>query len=209
MSKWHKKILTPEQSRLLPVVKEFSKDFGLVGGTAVALHIGHRESIDYDLFTKNPAYDFAAKKLRRRFSRLAIIDDVLVEEEPELTFRTNGVKVTFYHFEYRIPYAERFGSYIAMPTLLSLAAMKAFALGQRAKWKDYVDLYFIMRDFHSLADIARQAKKLFGGEFNERLLRTQLSYFDDINYAEPVIFKPGFEVPDEEIKRALTEWSIA
>ena len=205
----HKEILTTEQQGLLPAIKSFAKDFGLVGGTAVALHIGHRESIDFDLFTKNPEHPIMAKKLQRQFGRYAIIDRVLVEEDPELTFMTNTVKVTFYHFEYKIPYTERFGSYIAMPSLLTLAAMKVFALGQRAKWKDYVDLYFIMREYHTLADIVPHAEKLFGGEFNARLLREQLSYFDDVSYKEPVIYKPGFEVPDEEVKRALIEYSLS
>ena len=205
----HKEILTTEQQGLLPAIKSFAKDFGLVGGTAVALHIGHRESIDFDLFTKNPEHPIMAKKLQRQFGRYAIIDRVLVEEDPELTFMTNTVKVTFYHFEFKIPYTERFGSYIAMPSLLTLAAMKVFALGQRAKWKDYVDLYFIMREYHTLADIVSHAEKLFGGEFNARLLREQLSYFDDVSYKEPVIYKPGFEVPDEEVKRALIEYSLS
>jgi len=52
MSEWHKEILVPGQRDLLSAVKSFAKDFGLVGGTAIALHIGHRESIDFDLFTK-------------------------------------------------------------------------------------------------------------------------------------------------------------
>ena len=47
---FHKEILTKEQLELLPVVGGFLKDFGLVGGTAIALHIGHRESIDFDMF---------------------------------------------------------------------------------------------------------------------------------------------------------------
>ena len=47
----HKEILSKEQFDLLPFIKLFSKDFYLVGGTAVALHIGHRRSIDFDLFT--------------------------------------------------------------------------------------------------------------------------------------------------------------
>jgi len=209
MSTWHKEILTPEQKGLLEAIRSFARDFGLVGGTAVALYLGHRESIDFDLFTKKPELAFVAKKLRRQFSRYAVIDKVLVEEDPEFTLMTNGVKVTFYHFEYRIPYSERFGSYIALPSLLTLAAMKAFALGQRAKWKDYVDMYFIMREYHTLAEIIQHTEKLFGPEFNARLLREQLSYFDDINYREAVTFRPGFEVPDSEIKRALTEYSLA
>ncbi len=47
----HREILTEEQSKLLSLAGKFAKDFGLVGGTAVALHLGHRESIDFDLFS--------------------------------------------------------------------------------------------------------------------------------------------------------------
>jgi len=206
----HKEILTEAQVRLLPTIKGFSGDFGLVGGTAIGLHIGHRESIDFDLFTKDPSAEFKTAKLKRAFARGALLDKVLWEEGPELTFVTKTeVKVTFYHFEYLIPYTEPFERVINLPTLLTLAAMKAFALGQRSKWKDYVDLYFILRDFHPLEEVAHQAETLFGSEFNAKLFRQQLSFFDDISYKEPVIFKSGFEVPDEEIRKALTEYSLA
>ena len=46
-----KNILTANQLKLLPLVREFSRDYYLVGGTAIALHLGHRRSIDFDLFT--------------------------------------------------------------------------------------------------------------------------------------------------------------
>lgn len=209
MSEWHKEILVPGQMSLLPAMKPFAKDFGLVGGTAVALHIGHRESIDFDLFTKKPDYEFDIPTLKRRFKRHAIIDTVIRAKGSELTFKARDVQVTFYHFEYLISYSEQFDSYISMPSLLTLAAMKAFTLGQRAKWKDYVDMYFILRDHHTLAEIIAHTEKLFGNEFNAKLFREQLSYFDDINYSEPVVFRPGFEVADEEIKRALEEHSLS
>ncbi len=47
----HKEILTEEQLKFLPLLKSFSNDFGLVGGTAMAFHLGHRRSIDIDLVT--------------------------------------------------------------------------------------------------------------------------------------------------------------
>ncbi|MBF0452849.1 MAG: nucleotidyl transferase AbiEii/AbiGii toxin family protein [Candidatus Magnetomorum sp.] len=47
----YKTILTKNQLDLLPLIKKLSKDYYLVGGTAIALHIGHRRSIDFDLFT--------------------------------------------------------------------------------------------------------------------------------------------------------------
>ena len=53
-----------------------------------------------------------------------------------------------------------------------------------------------------------KANELFGGEFNEKLFRTQLNYFDDVNYEEAVEFLPGFETPDELIKQKLIDFSL-
>ena len=204
----HKEIFSEEQAGLLQTVKLFREDFGLVGGTAVALQLGHRESIDYDLFTKEPTAIFSIPKLRRRFERGALIGKVVVDEDPEFTFTTKtNVKVTLYRFPFRVPFTVPLDRTIDMPDLLTLAAMKGYALGRRAKWKDYVDLYFILRE-HPLNAIAGRAREIFGHEFNEKLLRTQMAYFEDINYTEPVVFRPGHAVADEEIKRALVEASL-
>ncbi len=86
--------------------------------------------------------------------------------------------------------------------------MKAFALGQRAKWKDYVDLYFIIKDHFSISQISQKSQEIFGPVFNEKLFRSQLAYFDGINYEEVVNFLPGFEVTDEIIKQKLIDFSL-
>ena len=201
----HSEILTAEQQRLLPIVARFKNKFGLVGGTAIALYIGHRESIDFDMFSPD---EFRNSNIRSVFSRAGKKIDVLRSLTGQFTFTVDGVYMTFFQFPYPIEYSEPFGEAARLPTLLTLAAMKAFALGQRSKWKDYVDLYFILRDFHPLDEIGATAQELFGSEFNAKLFRQQLSYFNDINYAEPVVFRSGFEAPDEEIRRALTEYSL-
>lgn len=118
------------------------------------------------------------------------------------------VKVTFYHYPYAIEFKVNLDHIIKIPDLLTLAAMKAFALGKRAKWKDYVDLYFIMRDVHSFSEIVRKSAEVFGDEFNEKLFCVQLSYFDDINYDEQVEFLPGYQVSDDVVKKALVQASI-
>jgi hypothetical protein len=119
----------------------------------------------------------------------------------------NGVKVTFFNYPYSIEHPVKVGSFITMPTLLTLAAMKAFALGRRAKWKDYVDLFFILRDHYSIKEIANQAQNIFGQLFSEKLFREQLAFHKDIDYTEPVAFivKP---VSDDEIKNFLIEKAI-
>ncbi|MBU2542251.1 nucleotidyl transferase AbiEii/AbiGii toxin family protein [Patescibacteria group bacterium] len=201
----HKEILTVEQKELSLLVESFAKDFGLVGGTAIALHLGHRHSIDFDLFTDNSLRNQSIlNKILKNFK----IDLIIVNKLDELTFILKGVKFTFFRYPYVINYEEKLGK-IKIPDLLTLSAMKAYALGRRAKWKDYVDLYFITKDYHSIAQICARAKKIFGAEFNEKIFREQLSYFDDIDYSEAVDYLPGFEVRDSKIKKALIEISLA
>ena len=201
----HKEILTEPQAKLLPTVKLFSKKFGLVGGTAIAFHLGHRESIDFDLFSFDGFNNYSIKA---KIIKHKAIDNVLVNKKGEYTFLINGVKFTFFQFPYKIDFSESFENIIKLPDLLTLAAMKAFALGRRAKWKDYVDLYFILKAHHTVSEITAKGKEIFGNEFNEKIFRTQLAYFEDIDYSEQVVFKSGFEVDDEIIKKALIEFSL-
>jgi hypothetical protein len=201
----HKEILTENQIKLLPVLKLFSNSFGLVGGTAIALHIGHRRSIDFDMFCGKRFGNLAIEK---KFRANTNIDKIIVSRLDELTFLAGGVKFTFFNYPYLIDYPNRFEAKIRIPDLLTLAAMKAFALGMRAKWKDYVDLYFIMRDFHKIDEIIERGEEIFTTEFNAKIFRVQLGYFNDIRYDEPVEFMPGFAVNDDEIKKKLIEFSL-
>ena len=200
-----KEILTETQSKLLPIVKLFSKKFGLVGGTAIALHLGHRESIDFDLFSFN---EFNNYSIKTKITKNLTIDEVLVNKKGEYTFLINKVKFTFFQFPYKINYSESFGDIIKLPDILTLAAMKAFALGRRAKWKDYVDLYFILKAKHTISQITARGVGIFGNEFNEKIFRTQLAYFEDIDYSEQIIYKNEFSINDEIIRKSLVEFSL-
>ncbi len=82
--------------------------------------------------------------------------------------------------------------------------MKVYALGHRAKWKDYVDLYFILKDHCTLSEVCARAQDIFGVHFNTKLLREQLCYFEDINYSESVIYV-GQEIDDQDIKDFLCD----
>lgn len=85
--------------------------------------------------------------------------------------------------------------------------MKAFALGRRAKWKDYVDLYFILHDHFTINDISRECENTFKEQFSEKLFRQQLAFHKDIDFSEPVEFL-GEPIPDNVIKEFLTEKAI-
>jgi hypothetical protein len=200
----HKEILSEDQVKLLPLIKTFATDFGLVGGTTIALYLGHRRSIDFDLFTDK---DFSNEKTRSDIKRSYTIQSTLVDEPDELTLVVDNVKLTFYKYPYKINYSGRFEEIIKIPDLLTLAAMKTFALGRRAKWKDYVDIFFMLEN-NTFEDIIKKTKEIFGSEFNERLFREQLSYFEDIDYSEKVDYLEGRAVLDEEIKQKLIGLSL-
>ena len=136
------------------------------------------------------------------------IDTILVNRKGEYTFLINGVSFTFFQFPYKIDFSESFDDIVRLPDILTLAAMKAFALGRRAKWKDYVDLYFILKANHTVSEITTKGVEVFGTEFNEKIFRTQLAYFADIDYSEQVIYTDGFAIDDEHIKKALVECSL-
>lgn len=200
----HKEILIKEQSQLFPLLKKFSADFGLVGGTAIALHIGHRRSIDFDLFSNKT---FNNSDLRKKISKNSKIEHVFLDHLDEYTILVKGIKTTFFHFPFKIAFEKDFDS-IRVADLLTLSALKVHALGRRAKWKDYIDLYFIMKKYYSIKKIIKKAKEIFGNEFNEKLFRTQLAYFKDIDYSEKIDYIKGFEVSDKIIKKELIKFSL-
>jgi Nucleotidyl transferase AbiEii toxin, Type IV TA system len=202
----HLEILSKEQMELLSLISQFKREYYLVGGTAIALHIGHRESIDFDLFKladlrKNDIYKkVIASKFGFKFG---------YENYEQLNLIINQVKFTFFSFPHKIPINAAIKGIIKMPDLLTLAAMKAFALGRRAKWKDYLDLYFILKDFYSIQEISEKAKELFGEMFSEKLFKMQLAYFKGINYDEEVTFLIPNPPTEEEIKKFLSDISLS
>ncbi len=195
----HPEVFTNKQSELINYLSVFSRTFYLVGGTAIALHIGHRRSIDFDLFRYQKLNKLSVK---RKLKSFPFSQQLFFEDYDQMHWIINDVKVTFFSYPYEVEHNIKFGSYFTMPDLLSLAAMKAFALGRRAKWKDYVDLYFIIKDHFNVTEISRKAEKLFSTHFSEKLFREQLAYHKDIDYTEKVDYL--IEPPsDKEIKEFL------
>lgn len=200
----HIQIFNPNQVQLLPLVKQFKREFYLVGGTAIALHIGHRRSIDFDLFKFSPIKPKSIIQTISDFEYEYIVTRRVTEQ---LNININDVKFTFFQYPFKISATEKLEETLRLPNLLDLAAMKAYAMGRRSKWKDYVDLYFILKDHFSMKQISEKSNELFGQLFSEKLFRAQVSYFDDIDYSETVEFL-ATPVPDDEIKAFLIEKAI-
>jgi len=201
----HLEILSDLQRELLPFIANFKRSFYLVGGTAIALHIGHRRSIDFDLFT---AKRLNKSRIKKKVFELPYSKKTLFDDVDQAHFYINQVKTTFFQYPYPVEHTEMFESIISMPSLLTLSALKAFALGRRAKWKDYVDLYFILNGYWAVNDISLEADRIFGQLFSEKLFRAQLAFHKDLDYSEQVEYMPGFEVEGQIIKEFLIDKSL-
>jgi len=198
----HKEILKKHQIDLLPFIKSFKREFYLVGGTAIALQLGHRHSLDFDLFKKSP---INSKKIKEKVYALPFQKSLIHEENDQIHFIINGTKVTFLYFPFEIPHPKKLNDVISFPDLLNLAAMKAYAIGRRAKWKDYVDMYFIIKSGISANNISNRANELFGDLFSKKLFLQQLVFFEDIDYTEEVEFIYGYDTTKDIIFNFLVE----
>jgi hypothetical protein len=198
-------ILSHQQRELLPFIAQFKRSFYLVGGTAIALHIGHRRSIDFDLFT---AKKLDKSRIRQKIFELPFSKQVFFEDVDQAHFYVNNVKITFFQYPYPVEHSEKLDAVISLPSLLSLSAMKAFALGRRAKWKDYVDLYFLLKNHFSIREISMEAERIFGQLFSEKLFREQLAFHKDIDFSESIEYLQGFEITIQEAKNTLIDKSL-
>ena len=201
----HLEILSDKQRELLPFIAQFKRSFYLVGGTAIALHIGHRHSIDFDLFTGKR---LNKTHIKQKVFELPYSKKTLFDDSDQIHFYIHDVKVTFFIYPYPVEHPKMLNDIISMPSLISLAAMKAYALGRRAKWKDYVDLYFMLRDHFTIKEVSMEANRIFGQLFSEKLFRSQLAFHKDIDYSEPVEYLQGFEATEQEIKEFLIDKSL-
>lgn len=200
----HAEILTKEQKELFPSLKLFNRKFYLVGGTAVALHIGHRRSIDFDLLCFKP---IKKSYIKNKLVNIPFEKVTLFEDVDQLHFAIRGIKLTFFHFPWPVEHEISVQNIITMPSIKTLGAMKAYALGRRAKWKDYVDLFFLLKYHFTIEEISTEAIRLFGQLFNEKLFRQQLSFHKDIDYSEPVEFLVAAP-PEEEIRQFLVDKAL-
>lgn len=201
----HSEILNKQQAELLPLMKKFKREFYLVGGTAIALYLGHRRSIDFDLF-KEVAINH--KKNIEKIQNEGFSCAITRRVDEQMNLIVNDVKITFFRYPFTIKANTPFQDTFRLPSLLDLAAMKAYALGRRSKWKDYVDLYFLLNGTFTLQQIVNRATEIFGDLFSEKLFRSQLSYFEDIDYSEAVDYLIPNPPTETEIKQELTRISL-
>ncbi|MBU0693497.1 MAG: nucleotidyl transferase AbiEii/AbiGii toxin family protein [Candidatus Omnitrophica bacterium] len=168
----------------------------LAGGTACALQIGHRISVDLDFFT---AKEFDAKELIRSLKKIAKFK---VERQSWGTIlgTLEGIKFSIFVYKYPVlfPYKSIFG--INILDLRDIAAMKIDAIGTRGIKRDFIDLYFICQEGISLKKVLSFYDRKYGTLASTIVhIQKSLLYFIDAEAtAVPKILR---EVDWEEVKK--------
>ena len=166
------------QKKIFEKLNKFP-NFYLAGGTALALQIGHRISVDFDLFYKKDIPFTLLQKVKRVFEDSKI--KVILNHSEQLSITIDGVKVDF--VKYKFPLILKLTEFknVKLSQVLEIAAMKAYTLNHRGAYKDYLDLYFILKnEYTKLKEIKKIAEKKYKEDFNFRLFLEQLIYLDDI-----------------------------
>jgi hypothetical protein len=177
MSKLFFNILTEEQKRTFESLRVFSRYGCLGGGTALALQFIHRKSYDFDILCPTAISRGLLLTAKNHFKKIQI----LVDTSDELTLVTPiGVKVSFVFYPFKPLYKTIETAPLDVLNWKDIALDKAYTIGRRGEWRDYVDLYFSLKKGFSLKGIIKGGMKKFGNLFSEKLFLSQLCYLGDI-----------------------------
>lgn len=179
--------LSEEGKKLFPSFSRLS-NFYLAGGTALALQIGHRISVDFDFFSQKEIPKNLLDELKRIFVQHKFT--ISVDNPEELTVFLNKTKITF--VKYPFPVIRSLIEYEGVKILRveEIGAAKAYVIGRRGDFKDYVDLFYILSEGHSSSEeIINLAEEKFQNEFNSRLFLEQLVYLEDIEESQLIFLK--------------------
>lgn len=187
-----------QQLQLLPEINSFQ----LVGGTALALQLGHRNSIDIDLFTQE---DFNSEDV------ISIVKNKFAYNEIYRRNNTiigliNDIKVDFIKHDYPYiipPISEEGIRYLSKE---DVAAMKLHAIIQSGKrLKDFIDIYFLLQYF-SMDEMIRFFMEKYTYS-NPLIALKAVTYFDDIdeNIDPPKLLKP---LPLQKIRDRILDASL-
>jgi hypothetical protein len=202
---FHPEVLRPAQlsvlRQLAPVARH--EGFRLAGGTALALQIGHRRSIDFAWF-RSAAFE-NPEILAATFRAAGVPFELQQTAHGTLHGLVQGVATSFFHYPYpslRSPLVwEETDSLLAAPE--DIACMKLAAVAQRGARKDFVDLYALGQWRLRLRDMLQLFKEKYSTTDIAHVLAA-LSYFEDAE-REPM---PVMLWPDDwpTIKRTIRDW---
>ena len=194
-------LLDSQRQEVFNKLKPFRKEATLAGGTALCLQIAHRFSFDFDLFFER---ELTSKDLRK-LKKLVKLKEVGLETSEQINAITiENISMNLVYYPYR-PLFKKIQTFsLPLFSVKDIALDKAFTIGRRAMWRDYVDLFFILKNkIFTLKNLIKYAEKKFKLNFNPRLFLEQLVYFKDVEILKISYVNEKFS--EKEIKKFLIE----
>lgn len=193
----------PRTLELLKKLMAFEplNQFNLVGGTALALQVGHRISVDLDLFT-NQLFDANELKwaLEKEFGKENIVWQL--EKDHTLLLLINDIKVDIIHYPYPLIDDLIIENGIRLLSSKDIAAMKLSAISKRGSKKDFFDIYELLQQRHTMGEMFSFFKEKFSNSELSFIVRS-LFYFEDADIQEdPIMIK---KVTWQEVQQEITK----
>lgn len=202
----HREAVEPATLELLKKLMALPllKTYNLAGGTALALQIGHRMSIDLDFFGQE---NIDSEQLLSEFENIGNTEVQNISEKI-LQATIDGVKVDIVNYKFKLLNEPIIVDQIRLLSDQDIAAMKLSAIGGRGSKKDFFDLYFLLDKF-SLQEILDFAKEKFENKNLFHLIKS-VSFFDDAeNDLDPKMLIPiKWNEVKSRIQSSLKESSI-
>ena len=190
----------PKQQQLLFDMlskQDWITPFYLAGGTALALQLGHRQSIDFDFFTEG---NFDTAKIIQHLREIGKFE-LFDRSENTLNGSVNDVQVSFFGYEYPLLDDLHRHMKISIAHMLDIALMKLEAISGRGSKKDFIDLYFLLKHFTISWLFEKYPQKYGIGISNHYHLLKSLVYFEDAeNQPMPKMLQ---NISWEEVKRKI------
>ena len=161
---------------LLKVLQEIPalKSTRLVGGTGLALQIGHRISVDIDLFANNLKEDFIS--IIAAIKQKGYIVDIRKQSSNIMVSMINGIKVDIVNYPYKWLYPPKYEEGISLAAFNDIAAMKLSAVTNRGTKKDFIDLYYLLKVYSLKQMLSFYEEKYNASTF---IVLKSLTYFED------------------------------
>ncbi len=188
---WHREVLPDQWARAVDALatRTLLDGFYLAGGTGLALHVGHRRSVDLDLFRES---EFASEDLRDRVRNMEGLGK-LETERGTVHLQLHGVKVSFLYYPYPLIFPLHAFGALTVADPRDIACMKLDTIATRGTRRDFVDLYVAATTYGLREIFAWFATKYAAVSYNRAHLYKALTYFADAEQ-EPM---PNLLVPLE------------
>ena len=190
-------LLPKTKELLLKMVQScsFLQKYVLVGGSALTLHICHRKSEDLDFFTYDDSFD---KKEILKFIQSFETKEIINQTDEQIDLLLNGVKVTFFNARWSFLKPQKIEKF-NLATISMIASMKVNVLFLRAKYRDYYDIYFLVKQCMGLKEIFKVSEHVVEG-VTFKLFAVALMYIDDIEDDDISYLQPIEKISKEEIR---------